>query len=87
MTHGCRQAANLIAIVLLATQLATAVQGADEAQWIWSKEHSKNEVPLKATCYFRRTFSLKAPESGLTAPRLSTWPSIAALSGTATTCM
>ena len=64
MTHGCRRAANLIAIVLLATQVAGAVQAADEAQWIWSNEHSKNEVPLKATCYFRRTFSLKAPEAG-----------------------
>jgi putative heme-binding domain-containing protein len=35
-----------------------------EAEWVWSDAHSQFEVPTGATCYFRKTFSLKSPEQG-----------------------
>src|SRR5688572_31956715 len=50
----------LVALLLLAAGSSFA---AEEAEWIWSKDHKKDAVPANATCHFRRTFTLKAPES------------------------
>lgn len=36
---------------------------AQEAQWIWSPEHQKDQVP-QATCHFRKSISLRAPKEG-----------------------
>jgi putative heme-binding domain-containing protein len=36
---------------------------ADEAQWIWSPEHEKGQVPQGA-CHFRKQFMVPAPEGG-----------------------
>src|SRR5262249_23531815 len=36
---------------------------AKEAQWIWSPAYEKEMAP-EGTCYFRKTFSLGAPEQG-----------------------
>lgn len=36
---------------------------ASEPQWIWSPAHEKDEAPV-ASCYFRKTFQMQAPESG-----------------------
>ena len=36
---------------------------AQEAQWIWSPAHDKDDVP-RGTCHFRKTVSLRAPEQG-----------------------
>jgi putative heme-binding domain-containing protein len=36
---------------------------AQEAQWIWSPEHKKDEVP-EGSAYFRRSFLLTAPTAG-----------------------
>ena len=36
---------------------------AQEAQWIWSPAHEKDNVP-QVTCHFRKTISLSAPEQG-----------------------
>jgi putative heme-binding domain-containing protein len=49
---------------LIVAAVIPSVASAEEAQWIWSKEHGKNAVPPNAACYFRRTFTLKSPEAG-----------------------
>ena len=36
---------------------------ADEAQWIWSPRHTKEDVP-QTSCYFRKSFMVQEPESG-----------------------
>ncbi len=45
----------------IALFLATPV-AAQEAEWIWSPEHSKENVPPGATVYFRKTFTVRDPE-------------------------
>lgn len=54
----------LVASLGLIALIVGSASAAEEAEWIWSKEHAKEAVPANATCYFRRTFTLKAPESG-----------------------
>lgn len=36
---------------------------AQEAQWIWSPQHAKDDVP-QGNAYFRKTFTLRAPTAG-----------------------
>jgi len=65
MRHGCCHRNSLLVTALIFAALAcTAAHAAEEAQWIWSLDHSKEEVPANAACYFRRTFTLKTPEQG-----------------------
>jgi putative heme-binding domain-containing protein len=47
---------------LLIGAAATAAQ-AQEAEWIWSPDQAKNEVP-EGTVYFRKSFQLTAPTAG-----------------------
>src|SRR5436309_4285310 len=42
----------------------TATAPAEEAQWIWSPEHAKENVPAGEACHFRKTLNLRAPEGG-----------------------
>lgn len=37
---------------------------AQEAEWIWSPDHAKEEVPTGDACHFRKAITLKAPEAG-----------------------
>lgn len=37
---------------------------AAEAEWIWSPQHARGGVPVGETCYFRKQFTLTAPEGG-----------------------
>src|SRR6267142_2857435 len=37
---------------------------AEEAQWIWSPDHAKENVPTGEACHFRKVMPLRAPESG-----------------------
>lgn len=55
-----------ISSVLAATLFAMSASAvhAQEAQWIWSQEHTKEAVPEGATCHFRKVFTLTAPEAG-----------------------
>lgn len=50
-----------IAALIVST---SSLFAAEEAEWIWSKEHAKEAVPKAVVCYFRRTLSLRAPEAG-----------------------
>jgi hypothetical protein len=43
---------------------ASSPLAAQEAEWIWSPEHEKENVPEKAVCHFRKAFTLRAPEAG-----------------------
>lgn len=49
-------------LALLAAMLAPPVFG-QEAQWIWSPEHNKEEVP-QVTCHFRKSIRLQNPDQG-----------------------
>ncbi len=48
---------------LLLCGLGAATASAQEASWIWSSAHQKNEIPV-GDCYFRKSFDLKTPELG-----------------------
>jgi putative membrane-bound dehydrogenase-like protein len=48
-----------LGLLVLACQAAVA----KEAQWIWSPAYEKELAPAE-TCYFRKTFTLGAPEHG-----------------------
>lgn len=37
---------------------------AQEAEWIWSPDHEKENVPTGEDCHFRKSFALRAPEAG-----------------------
>ncbi len=59
----CRTA--LSALVLAGCYIAVAdlcalTTAAEEAQWIWSPEHTKTEVP-EVSCYFRKVFTAQNP--------------------------
>ena len=41
-----------------------ALAAAEEAQWIWSPENTKDRVPVGETCHFRKAMTLRAPEAG-----------------------
>lgn len=65
MRHGCCRPDRLLVTALILSALVSGTaSAAEEAQWIWSAEHAKEAVPANAACYFRRTFTIKAPESG-----------------------
>jgi putative heme-binding domain-containing protein len=61
-TRTGRALARLGTLLLLAVLPCAA--NAQEAEWVWAKDHGKSEVPANATCYFRKTFTLRAPEAG-----------------------
>ncbi len=52
-------ALTLVTSPLLVSQQATA----QEAEWIWSPDHDKNDVP-SGDCYFRKSFNINSPERG-----------------------
>ncbi len=55
-----------LAILLLTGCFASGLgqnAAAQEAEWIWSRSHKKDQVP-KVSCFFRRHFAMKSPESG-----------------------
>lgn len=49
-------------LVLLMTLVCASASG-QEAQWIWSDAHDKDDVP-QVTCHFRKTIRLGAPDEG-----------------------
>lgn len=55
-----RPAAVLVLLLLLSGALHAVAQ---EAQWIWSPEHRKDNVPPGA-CHFRKTLELSQPNEG-----------------------
>lgn len=57
------RAAALCALVCGWMLMVCQVAPAKEAQWIWSPAYEKEQAP-EGTCYFRKTFSLGAPENG-----------------------
>ena len=46
--------------VLLFVTVGTAKTYGEEAEWIWSPDHDKTEVPV-GSCYFRKSFSVTNP--------------------------
>ncbi|HEY2413610.1 MAG TPA: HEAT repeat domain-containing protein [Pirellulaceae bacterium] len=49
----------------LGAALATfGVAAANEAQWVWSPDHAKANVPTGEACHFRKVMTLRGPESG-----------------------
>jgi len=59
-----------LSVLLLTATLALAEEPSKEvageisaAKWIWSPAHEKTDVPV-GDCYFRKTFSLRAPAEG-----------------------
>ncbi len=70
MSHRSRVFSPLLArratwtLVLAAVALPSLPQphaeGAD-AQWIWTNRHQAGHVPHRATCYFRKSFSVRRP--------------------------
>jgi putative heme-binding domain-containing protein len=64
MSMTCTTAAGRFLPGLLFALLFAFPSLAQEAEWIWSDEHGKHEVPRDAVCYFRKSFSLRAPEAG-----------------------
>jgi putative heme-binding domain-containing protein len=53
----------LLVLAFVAAGLFTSMAGAQEAQWIWSPEHEKDQVP-HVTCHFRRTINVRGPKQG-----------------------
>ena len=53
------QTGALFLLALLVTQGDAWSQ--EEAEWIWSPEHEKEQVPL-APCHFRRSFTLRSSQ-------------------------
>lgn len=47
----------------LACAISLTHIAAQEAQWIWSPIHNKDDIP-HGTCHFRKTVSLRSPEQG-----------------------
>lgn len=60
--HPVRRCNGLAWALLCFISLAPA--SAQEAQWIWSPEHSKESVPTGEACHFRKVMPLRGPESG-----------------------
>lgn len=56
---GLRQ---ILWTVLLAICALPSIAVGQEAEWIWSPDHTKNAVPVKSVCYFRRSFALRLPD-------------------------
>lgn len=55
-----RQFIRLLTLLLIGASHGLAA--AQEAEWIWSPEHAKDQVPEKSVCYFRRTVPLRLPD-------------------------
>jgi putative heme-binding domain-containing protein len=53
-----------VTITLFGLALSSAPLSAQEAEWIWSPDHEKEDVPAGAACHFRKTVTLRAPEAG-----------------------
>ncbi|MGI9516271.1 MAG: HEAT repeat domain-containing protein [Pirellulaceae bacterium] len=53
---------SLILALLIGMVIAETV-GAQEANWIWSRQHQQGEIPIGPT-HFRKTFSLQRPVVG-----------------------
>lgn len=53
----------LAALSLLVYGRLGAAAEAEEAQWIWSSQQPQDKVPA-GSCYFRKSFTLRAPEAG-----------------------
>ena len=49
------------ALLLLAAPLPVLAQ---DGQWIWSPEHTADNVPTGVACHFRKVFMSRAPEAG-----------------------
>ncbi len=62
MDTGTGRAASraILAFGLLAMLFAGHAIQAEEASWIWSPKHAKDEVP-EVACYFRKTFQAYSP--------------------------
>src|SRR5688572_32882508 len=54
----------LARLAAIAVWLMAAEATAQEAQWIWSPENAKENVPAGEACHFRKAISLRAPEEG-----------------------
>lgn len=54
----------VVATLCFVGAIASGTAQADEAQWVWSPDHGKANVPAGEACHFRRAFNLRAPESG-----------------------
>lgn len=52
-----------VSVAALACVLSSTQVVAQEAQWIWSPEHQKDNIP-QVTCHFRKSISLRAAEQG-----------------------
>ncbi len=55
-------ALSCLAVILAASPLAAPAAG-QEAQWIWSPAHDKEQVP-QTSCHFRKTIYVTAPDRG-----------------------
>ena len=50
----------MAACFTLLLNVVAATVTAEEAQWIWSPEHAKDQVP-QVSCYFRKVFTTENP--------------------------
>ncbi len=57
-TRGC--AALFVVVTMFWTAWGPGGAVAEEAQWIWTPEHTRNDVP-EGSCYFRKTFMAENP--------------------------
>jgi putative membrane-bound dehydrogenase-like protein len=62
-TQPFRTARFLPSALLFACLSCTTATLAQEAQWIWSPEHDKDDVP-EVVCHFRKTFVVRDPDRG-----------------------
>jgi glucose/arabinose dehydrogenase len=53
-----------VTLALVTALMAVGAAVADEAQWIWSPDHAKVNVPTGEACHFRKVMTLRGPESG-----------------------
>lgn len=51
------------AVLASIAQLAPLVALGQEAQWVWSPDQKKDDIP-RGSCYFRKTFDMRTPEQG-----------------------
>lgn len=52
----------VIGLLFLAIALLPTFASAQEAEWIWSPDQSKDAIPQKSVCYFRRTIPMRLPD-------------------------
>src|SRR5262245_10520203 len=51
-------------LAVVAAMFVAGSAGGEEAQWIWSPDHTKANVPTGEACHFRKVINLRAPEGG-----------------------